>query len=70
MKRSQTSTGNERIKRFGKRAKVIVISDSDSDDGKTHSPVLTVDQIEQNEVKFIQNGVDQVVEEDQNDSKF
>ena len=58
------------FERVGRRVKLIVISDSDSDDGKTHSPVLTVDQIEQNEVTFIQNGVDQVVEEDQNDSKF
>ena len=32
--------------------------------------MLTVDKIEQNEVKFIQNGVDQVVEEDQNEVSF
>ena len=55
---------------IGKRKRSNVIADSDSEVGKTHLRKLTVDQLDKDEVTFIQNGVDQVVEEDQNDSKF
>ena len=45
------------------RAKVIVISDSESVVGTTHLRMLTVDQLDQNELTFIQDDVHVEVEQ-------
>ncbi len=54
---------------IGKRKRANVISDSESDDGKTHSPVLKVDQLDNNDATFIQDEADDA-DEDKDNSKF
>ncbi len=67
MKKFQSSDDEEPIKRVGKRKSAFVISASESDDGKTHLRMLTVDQLDENEVTIIE---DDDADEDKDDSKF
>ena len=67
---SSQSSDEVAIVCIGKRKRSNVIADSDSEVGKTHLRMLTVDQLDKDEVTFIQNDVDQVEKEDEDDSKF
>ena len=44
---------------IGKRMRWNLISDSESDDGKTHSPMPTVDPVDGNERTLIKGDVDE-----------
>ena len=55
---SSQSSDEVAIVCIGKRKRSNVIADSDSEVGKTHLRKLTVDQIDKDEVKFIQDDAD------------